>query len=78
MSLNRTCKDNSMDSKRTQVKKKTQEDTETISELREDFNKLQKETKKTIKRSERDVIKKTTQDMKEEFNKDMESLRKKT
>jgi chromosome segregation ATPase len=42
----------------------------------EDFNKLQHEAKETIK-IELYEIKKTTQDMKQEFNKDMENLRKK-
>jgi peptidoglycan hydrolase CwlO-like protein len=47
-----------------------------ISELREDFNKHQSETKDTIKR-EIYEIKKTTQNIKEELNKEMENLRKK-
>jgi hypothetical protein len=47
-----------------------------LNELREDFNKFQSETKETIKKEiyER---KKITQVMEEEFNKDMENLRKK-
>jgi hypothetical protein len=47
-----------------------------LSELREDFNKLQSETKETIKKKEVHQIRKTTQDMKEEFNKDIANLRK--
>jgi hypothetical protein len=42
----------------------------------EDFNKLQNETKEIIK-IEIYEIKKIAQDMKEEFNNDIESLRKK-
>jgi predicted nuclease with TOPRIM domain len=49
-----------------------------LSELREDFNKHQSETKETIKnKKEICEIKKTTQNMKEELNKDLENLRKK-
>jgi hypothetical protein len=48
-----------------------------LNEFREDFHKLQNaETKKSIKK-EAYEIKKTTQDMKEEYNKDTGSLRKK-
>jgi molecular chaperone DnaK (HSP70) len=47
-----------------------------LNELREDFNKHQSETKDIIKR-EIYEIKKTTQNIKEELNKDMENLRKK-
>jgi hypothetical protein len=46
-----------------------------LNELREDF-KHESETKKTIKKEVYE-IKKTTQDMKEELNIDMENLRKK-
>jgi chromosome segregation ATPase len=45
--------------------------------LKEDFNKLQNETKKIIKKREINEIKKTAKDMKEEFNKEIERLRKK-
>jgi uncharacterized membrane-anchored protein YhcB (DUF1043 family) len=47
-----------------------------LNELREDFNKHQSETKDIIKR-EIYEIKKTTQNIKEESNKDMKNLRKK-
>jgi hypothetical protein len=43
-------------------------------ELKEDFNKLQNETKETIKNIYE--IKKTAQEMKEELNKDMEKSQK--
>jgi hypothetical protein len=43
---------------------------------REDFNKLQSETKETMNKKIY-VMKKTEQDMKEELNKDMENHRKK-
>jgi hypothetical protein len=43
--------------------------------LREDFNKHQSETKDTIKR-ETHELKMTTQNIKEELNKDMQNLRK--
>jgi protein subunit release factor A len=58
-----------------QIKKlwKTQKQ---LNELRENFDKYQSETKETIKKEIYET-KKTTQDMKEEFNKDMENLRKK-
>jgi hypothetical protein len=46
-----------------------------IKEFREDFNKHQSETKNTIKR-EIYELKMTTQNIKEELNKDMENLRK--
>jgi arginine decarboxylase-like protein len=45
-----------------------------LSEFREDFNKLQSDTKETIKKVIYE-IKKTTQDMKKEFNKDRLNLR---
>jgi SET domain-containing protein len=48
-----------------------------VKELREDFNKHQSETKDTIKR-EIHELKRTTQIIKEELNKDMENLRRKT
>jgi conjugal transfer/entry exclusion protein len=54
--------------------KKLEKTQKQLNELRKDFNKFQSETKKTIQ--EIYEIKKTTQDMKEEFNKDMENLRK--
>jgi hypothetical protein len=47
-----------------------------INELREDFNKHQCETKDTIKK-EIHELKLTTQNIKEELNKEMENLRKK-
>jgi SET domain-containing protein len=47
-----------------------------IKELREDFYKHQSETKDTVKR-EIHELKKTTQIIKEELNKDMENLRQK-
>jgi hypothetical protein len=47
-----------------------------LNELREDFNKHQSETKDTMKREIYD-LKMTTQNIKEELNKDMENLRKK-
>jgi hypothetical protein len=47
-----------------------------IKELREDFNKQQSETKGTIKTEKRE-LKRTTQIIKEELNKDMENLRRK-
>jgi hypothetical protein len=53
--------------------KKTQKQ---IKKLREDFNKHQSETKDPIKR-EIDELKLTTQNIKEELDKDMENLRKK-
>jgi predicted RNase H-like nuclease (RuvC/YqgF family) len=56
--------------------KKHEKTQKQLNELREDFGKLQSETKDTIKK-EICEIKKTTQDMKEEFNKDKEYLRKK-
>jgi hypothetical protein len=43
---------------------------------REDFNKLQSETQETMKKEIREK-EKTTEDMKEEFNKDMEKPQKK-
>jgi hypothetical protein len=46
-----------------------------MKKLREDFNKYQSETKDTIKR-EIYELKMTTQNIKEELNKDMENLRK--
>jgi hypothetical protein len=46
-----------------------------INELREDFNKHQSETKDTTKK-EINKLKMTTQNRKEELNKDMENLRK--
>jgi hypothetical protein len=53
--------------------KKTQKQ---IKKLREEFNKHQSETKDPIKR-EIDELKLTTQNIKEELDKDMENLRKK-
>jgi hypothetical protein len=47
-----------------------------IRELREDLNNHQSETKDTIKREIRE-LKRTTQIIKEELNKDMENLRRK-
>jgi hypothetical protein len=47
-----------------------------IKELREDFNKHQSETKDTIKR-EMHELKRTTQTIKEELNKNMENLTRK-
>jgi hypothetical protein len=47
-----------------------------MKELREDFIKHQSETKDTIKK-EINELKMTTQNLKEELNKDMENLRKK-
>jgi hypothetical protein len=47
-----------------------------INELRQDFNIHQSETKDTIK-IERYEFKRTTQNIKEELNKDMANLRKK-
>jgi hypothetical protein len=48
-SLKRTCKNNSMDINRTWIKKlkKTQKQ---LNKLREDFNRLQNETKEAIKK----------------------------
>jgi DNA-directed RNA polymerase alpha subunit len=64
---------NSQNIKTSQIK--SWEDTETTHEFREDFDKLQSETKGTIKK--RDIWNKIAQDMKDEFNKDMENFRKK-
>jgi hypothetical protein len=47
-----------------------------INDLRQDFNKHQSETKDTIKR-EKYELKMTTQNIKQEWNKDMEYHRKK-
>jgi uncharacterized protein involved in exopolysaccharide biosynthesis len=46
-----------------------------LNELRKGFNKLQNETKKTSRKQTCEI--KTAQDMKEDFNKDMENLKKK-
>jgi hypothetical protein len=46
-----------------------------INDLREDFNKHQSETKNTIKKEIYEI--KRTQNIKEEWNKDTENLRKK-
>jgi succinylglutamate desuccinylase len=56
--------------------KKLEKTQKQLNELREDFNKHPSETKDTIKRQIYE-IKKTTQNIKEELNKDMENLRKK-
>jgi hypothetical protein len=55
------------------VNKRRQKQTK---ELRKDFNKHQSKTKDTIKR-EIDELKMTTQNIKEELNKDMENFKKK-
>jgi t-SNARE complex subunit (syntaxin) len=57
---------NSMNIKRTWTKNSRRTEKQ-LNEFREDFNKLQNETKETIKKKEVHKIKKTTQNMIEEF-----------
>jgi chromosome segregation ATPase len=56
--------------------KKLEKTQKQLSELREDFKKHQSETNETIK-NEIYEVKKTTEDMKEDLNRDIENLRKK-
>jgi F0F1-type ATP synthase membrane subunit b/b' len=73
--LNRTCKNNSVIIKRTQIKKKLVKTQKQLIELRNGFNKLQNEAKEIIKKGIYE-INKAAQNMKVEYNKDIEVLRK--
>jgi broad specificity polyphosphatase/5'/3'-nucleotidase SurE len=70
-------KDNSININTPQIKKKTWKHTETTKWTPRGLQKHQSKKKETIKK-ETYEIKKTTQDMKEKLNKDVENLRKKS